>query len=100
MMSTIFDTAPRNAAKLLAEALAGDRTWREEELASVLRHQLSVSLRSDLFESLPQESVAIDSISQHNAFVEGSYQDLINHADPPVGLLRVVKDFAKMCRVF
>ena len=98
VMGTIFETAPEDAARLLDEALDGDRTWSDDELASVLRHQLSASLRSDLFETYSDESVATDSISEHRAFVEGSYRDLLSHVDPPVALLRVVKDWAKACR--
>ena len=97
-MGTIFDTAPGDAAKLLSEALDGDKTWSDDELASVLRHQLSATLRSDLFESLPEEAVAVDSIAEHKSLIEGSYRELLSHTDPPVALLRVVKDFAKMCR--
>ena len=96
-MKTVFDTAPEDAAKFLDEALA-DETWSADELASILKHQLSASLQSDLFKAMPDETIAGDSIAEHQAFLEGSYRDLLSHIAPPLALLRLVKDYAKTCR--
>lgn len=72
--------------------------WSTEDLAAMLRHQLQASLESDLVRTntiSPQDYAAIVSEAAQSPRTFG---ELFSHPTPPLNLLKLVKDFAKLCR--
>lgn len=72
--------------------------WSREELAAVLRHQLSAPIEYDL-RALPAGAaqVARFTASTRGLLVK-SFADLFNHPNPPLELLNLTREFAKAHR--
>ena len=68
------------------------------ELAAILRHQMTTSLQVDLAGvggaagRLKEEAAA-------GGLLLKSFGDLLQHPHPPLALLKMMKDFAKACRI-
>jgi hypothetical protein len=93
----LYGSDPACLAALVDLAADDDIVWRGEELAGVLRHQLEAPIRVPM-EPLaePQELAAH---AQASGLLLRSYGDLLFHPHPPLPLLRMVKAFAKRCRL-
>ena len=89
----------RSDPKLLADLLktggGAETLWLPEELATVLRHQLSAPVE---FEPRPIGSAQPPAHPRQTAPVT-SFGELFHHPNPPVELLLLTKDFAKASRV-
>jgi len=93
-----FDqTDPARLADLLRVSDSSDPDWRPEELAGVLRHQLSVPLDVELgvrgeLAAGPEERPPSPGAGRLTSFA-----DLLAHPSPPVAVLVETKEFAKAC---
>jgi hypothetical protein len=77
LLKAVIHSAARNWAKVLDEAADERPDWTPEELGSILRHQFDASLEFD-------SSGRIRSLAE-----------LFSTPNPPLELLRQVKEFAK-----
>jgi hypothetical protein len=73
----------------LSRILAADGVglWRQDEMGSILRHQLSAPLETDLATA---DAATVPRMT---------FGELLHHPHPPVEVLRRVKGFAKACKV-
>lgn len=74
------------------------RIWRPDELAAVMRHQLSAPVRVDLAEFDRGLAAKVENLAAAQGLLLSSFDDLLKHQNPPVELLIAVKSFAKACR--
>lgn len=70
--------------------------WQPEELAAILRHQLSAPLAVALGPLSAEVPQATRDLSPRD--VPASLGDLLGHPKPPMALLELTKRFAKLCR--
>jgi len=94
----VHDSDPREAAKLMAEGAAIERTWRPDELGAVLRHQLSVPLDFDLGAEERWEKARLEALLASLCPAIETFADLLRHPSPPVELLEMTKQFARRHR--
>lgn len=89
--------SPADLARIMASA-SEDAEWSDADLASMLRHQMSSRLLSDLtlHGSVSHED-ALTVSAMPTPPVE-TFAELFAHPEPPVKLLVWTKDFAKRCR--
>jgi hypothetical protein len=68
--------------------------WKSDELATMLTHQLAAPIRADL------EKLSADLSRRYDELVTPTtpqtFRELFASPNPPVNLLRLVKDFAKL----
>ncbi|MGH8024449.1 MAG: hypothetical protein ACRED1_12755, partial [Limisphaerales bacterium] len=69
--------------------------WRPEELAAMLRHQMSAPVLMDLGGFDPRTANQLKALTAAQGLLLSSFADLFNHSNPPIQLLQLVKDFAK-----
>jgi len=69
--------------------------WRPAELEALLRHQMAAPVQVDLSSLAPALAEQLRGLSDAQALTLRSFADLFQHPQPPVELLRLVKDFAK-----
>lgn len=83
---------PRSLSALMGlEERQEHRHWRSEELGELLQHQLRAPL---LFDLAGVQSIGNITIPKDQS-APGSFEDLFSHPNPPIGLLRLTKEFAK-----
>lgn len=69
--------------------------WDAQELAKVFRHQMNAPLKVDLpGQALREAESAISGRSRGEGPLR-TFGDLLNHPNPPLNLLQLVKGFAK-----
>ena len=68
--------------------------WSDDDLAAILRHQLSVPCEVDLGATGQLATLPIKAGTRSSSRL-GSFAELFRSTDPPTELLRAVKDFAK-----
>ena len=126
----ILESDPKQLASLIGDDDIGERIWHADELAAILRHQLTSPLHVDLGgiahrsrrrksaqtgnspaegpEKLAPTNVGdyghspasqLQQAAEARGLVLKSFGDLLQHRQPPVGLLKLMKDFAKACRL-
>lgn len=92
-------SASKSHAKELAELMAGGwedaRLWRPDELAAILRHQMSAPMLLDLGSFDVATAVRLKGLSEAQGLLLKSFADLFHHPAPPLELLQLVKNFAK-----
>ena len=96
----LLETDPQQLASLIGgdDDAIGERIWNSNELAAILRHQMSTPLQVDLAGvggaagRLKEEAAA-------GGLLLKSFGDLLSHPHPPLALLNMMKDFAKACRI-
>jgi len=72
--------------------------WRPEEMASILRHQLSAQLELDLA-GIASDDDDPPPLPDGTGISAGTFGELLlHHPRPPVAMLRRVKLFAKACK--
>ena len=94
----ILESDPKQLASLIGNDDIGERIWQPDELAAILRHQLTTPLQVDLG-SLHGAAGQLKAAAEARGLVLKSFGDLLQHRQPPVGLLKLMKDFAKACRL-
>ncbi|HEX3624788.1 MAG TPA: hypothetical protein VH280_05105 [Verrucomicrobiae bacterium] len=86
------------AQQLSALIASGDERgplWRPDELAAIFRHQMSAPVLMDLGSFDPRTASQLKTLTAAQGLLLSSFADLFNHANPPLQLLQLVKDFAK-----
>jgi len=94
----IMETDPKRLAGLIAEEDVGERIWRPEELGAILEHQMTAPLHVDLTR-MGGAAGRLCGAAEAKGLVLKSFGDLLQHPQPPVALLKLMKDFAKACRI-
>jgi hypothetical protein len=93
--SALFKSHAKGLAALMASSEERGPLWRAEELAAMFRHQLSAPVLMDLGSFDARTAAQLKTLTAAQGLLLSSFADLFNHAQPPVQLLELVKDFAK-----
>ena len=95
----LFLTDPRLLASLFADDDAiGERIWHPDELAAILHHQMTTPLHVDLA-GIEGAAKRLHDAAGASGLILKSFGDLLQHPHPPLALLKMMKDFAKACRI-
>lgn len=89
---------PVGLARVIGLGEHPEPLWQPEDLAAVFRHQMDAPVAVDLASLDPRVSGKVRAIAGGSGLLLKSFRDLFQHAAPPVDLLRLVKDFAKLNR--
>jgi hypothetical protein len=92
----ILESDPKHLATLIGDGDIGERIWQADELAAILRHQLTTPLHVDLG-GASGAAGPLQQAAEARGLLLKSFGDLLQHRQPPVGLLKLMKDFAKAC---
>ena len=88
--------SPHSLAELIESEPDAENAWRPQELASLLRHQMSAAVGPDLEDEHPSLGKRIRASDEAQALWSRSFGHvLLEHPNPPVELLQAIKDFAK-----
>jgi hypothetical protein len=89
--------SPQHLVRLLEVGGSTTQDWRPEEFREILRHQLSAPVWLDVPWTNPgaPEPSAPTGEAEIAGREIGSFDELFHHPAPPLGLLRLTKDFAK-----
>ena len=98
MTSRIFEADPQGLAILMQTGSPGERVWLPEELAAVLRHQMTAPLEADLPALGRRAAQQFHAALGARQTLFKTFGDLLRHPFPPVELLDLAKQFAKMNR--
>jgi hypothetical protein len=83
----------------LVDSTADDQElWSPEEFAAIFRHQLTAPLCTELAGLDPQLGEKLAGLCTPDGRPFATFGDLLRHPAPPVALLELVKEFAKMSR--
>jgi hypothetical protein len=74
------------------------RVWHPDELAAVFRHQIAAPVSVDLGSLDPGIRGKLKTLTEASGLLLKSFRDLFQHPAPPLELLRLVKEFAKLNR--
>jgi hypothetical protein len=96
--AAVFKSGPKGLAALMETGAEGARLWRPDELAAIFRHQMSASVLVDLGGFDPGTAVRLKTLSEAQGLLLKSFSDLFHHPSPPIELLKLTKDFAKVNR--
>lgn len=94
----VLDSDPKQLASLFDDDDIGERIWKPDELAAILRHQMTAPLQVDLAR-LDGAAGALRDAAESKGLLLKSFGDLLQHPHPPVALLKLMKDFGKACRI-
>jgi hypothetical protein len=96
----INESDPRLLASLIAgsDDDIGERIWQAGELAAILRHQMNTPLQVDLA-ALNGAAGRLKDEAAAAGLLLMSFGDLLEHPQPPLKLLKMMKDFAKASRI-
>ena len=94
----VHSSDSRRLADLLEEGDRADRLWQPQELAAILRHQLSAPVQFDLGGLEKGLARKLAALSEAEGLLVRSFADLLFHPSPPLELLELTKRFAKSCR--
>ena len=113
----ILESDPKHLASLIGDEDIGERIWQPNELAAILKHQLTTPLHVDLeglshgsrrrrsAQKSPAEGAEksaptdvggyddIHAVAEARGLLLKSFGDLLQHAHPPVALLKLMKAF-------
>ncbi len=70
--------------------------WKPDDLAAILRHQWKASLADDLERIIPAAAECVEVWANKISPPIVTFAELLDHAAPPVDLLVLVKEFAKV----
>ena len=91
----VYHSKSQLLGKAIDLATEKEILWGPNELGAVLKHQLSAPVGPDLTRRYPRQARQIrDWVASCQPPIE-SFRDLFGHPDPPLGLLALVKEFAK-----
>jgi hypothetical protein len=95
----LLETDPHQLASLIGgDDDIGERIWNSDDLAAILRHQMTTSLQVDLA-GVGSAAGRLREEAAAGGLLLKSFGDLLQHPHPPLGLLKMMKDFAKACRI-
>ena len=97
--ASILDSDPHSMAALLDLGAGDERIWNADELAAILRHQLSAPIQVDLANLEQRLASQLRLAAESQGLLLKSFSDLLHHPNPPLELLKLTKDFAKACRL-
>lgn len=89
--------AKPDLARLMQAGTPGHGVFREDELAAILRHQLSTPVEFDLASLDRTMAAKLRMLADGHGLLVRSFRDLLLHPHPPIELLRMTKQFAKSC---
>src|SRR5439155_11096721 len=92
---TIFMSRPEGLARILALDDTASGLWTSEELSAIWQHQLSAPVQADLGAINSTAATQLKNSSEADPFWTKTFAELFDHPHPPVGLLNLVKEFAK-----
>ena len=95
--SSVSDTDPLRLVPLIEMEMDEDRIWEADELAAVLKHQLTAPLSVDLGTLGRGAAGRVKLLAEAEELTLKSLGDLLHHAHPPIELLKLAKRFAKAC---
>lgn len=72
--------------------------WAAGELGAVLQHQLAAPLLVDLGTLGRGEAIQLRGLLEQKQLLLRNFHDLIGHPAPPLRILEIMKDFAKLHR--
>lgn len=90
--------APHLLADLMDLEGAHDRLWLADELESVFRHQMSAPVQFDLARLGRGRAGQLRVLCEGEGLLLKSFGDLFAHPHPPLELLRLTQEFAKLNR--
>jgi len=94
----VFDGKSSCLAAMMALGDGDEGLWTPEELAAMLKHQLSAPLDFDISYLSEQARERLRVLLPAQGPPIRSFSDLLHHPCPPVELLAMTKEFAKACR--
>jgi hypothetical protein len=97
-VSSVHKSRPKALAALLAARQERARLWRPDELAAIFRHQMSAPVMVDLGGFDAVTAGQLKTLSDAQGLLLKSFAELFRHPAPPLELLEVTKDFAKLNR--
>jgi hypothetical protein len=97
-MTDLLKASPGQVAAVLGLGDAPARVWRPEELGAVFQHQMAAPVWVDLGALTPGAADKLKILVAANNLLLRSFRDLFQHPAPPLELLELVKDFAKLNR--
>jgi len=93
--AALFKSHAKDLAKLMSSGDERGPLWRADELAAMFRHQMSAPVLMDLGSFDPRTAGQLKVLTTAQGLLLSSFAELFNHAEPPIQLLEIVKDFAK-----
>src|ERR1043165_5509720 len=97
-VSQILNASPEKVARVMELGADPGRVWSPEELGAVFRHQMAAPVSVDLAFLAPVDSGKVRVLTDADGLLIKSFHDLFEHPHPPVELLQLVKEFAKLNR--
>jgi hypothetical protein len=94
----LLKASPGQVAAVMGLGDAAARVWQPEELGAVFRHQMVAPVSVDLGSLDPAVVGKLKTLTDACGLLLKSFRDLLQHPAPPVELLRLVKEFAKLNR--
>jgi hypothetical protein len=93
--AALLKSRAQQLSALMASGEERAPLWRPDELAAMFRHQMSAPVLMDLGSFDPRTANQLKTLTAAQGLLLSSFADLFNHANPPLQLLQLVKDFAK-----
>jgi len=93
--AAVFKSRANELAALMATGEERAKLWRPDELAAILRHQMSAPMLVDLGSFDARTATKLRTLSEAQGLLLKSFSDLFHHPAPPIELLELVKNFAK-----
>jgi len=94
----VLRSAPERLSAVLHAADGQGRLWQPSELAAIFKHQMSAPVGVDLGVVGPALSGKLRVLCDAEGLLLRSFSDLLHHPAPPLELLELIKDFAKLHR--
>ena len=93
--NTIFMSGPEGLARMLELDNPGKALWDSDETRAIWQHQLHAPLEADLSTLDSPHAAEIRSLAESQPFLSQSFAEFFEQAHPPIGLLKLIKEFAK-----
>ena len=94
--ASVFKSRPKSLVALLAAREERGRLWQTDELAAIFRHQLSAPVVVDLGGFDPGTAAKLKVLADAQGLLLKSFGELLRHPSPPLELLELTKEFAKL----
>ena len=94
----VYDSDAQRLVSMMELDTGVQKIWQPEELGAILQHQLSAPVQFDLGSLEKGLARKLKTLSASQGLLLKSFADLLHHPHPPVELLRLTKEFAKVNR--